>query len=96
MEKESVELIKDLDGELLHVLVNIETLEDVRMELSNLRGEMYGAKSHYYPVQLLQYHQTVRILDDLLFYTVKDLEQNYQRVSEIVEQLYNKIARPPM
>jgi len=95
MEKELRELVYDLDFKLGNINLNKGTLNDISDELGHLREDMDTVdfrngdkKIHYEEV-----HHKVRMLDDLIHYVVKELNQNYDKTQEIKHDLFIKVVK---
>jgi len=86
MANELEKLVHELDSKLVEILVNIETLEHVQRELTNIRQKVDSVGGDDDILMTIN-GLLIRILDDLLFYTVADLNNNYKAASIIMESL---------
>jgi len=81
-------LALNLDDSFASLLVNIETLEQVRFEMARLRQQYDLCEVDR--KLCLSNRSIIRLLDDLLYYTVVDLSDNYEVASSIVAKLLEK------
>ena len=91
MKGELHNLIFDMDDCLAKLLVNIETLEQIQFELANVRQQFDLRTGENMLGEVLNY-PVIRILDDLLFYTLVDMNVNYEAASLLVERMLGRIA----
>lgn len=89
MASELYNLVFDVDECLSKLLVNIETLEQIQFELANIRQKLDLAGDEETLENKLSY-PVIRILDDLLFYTLVDMNDNYETVSLLVEKIISR------
>lgn len=81
-------LALNLDDSFASLQVNIETLEQVRFEMARLRQQYDLCEVD--SKLCLSNCSIIRLLDDLLYYTVVDLSDNYEVASSIVAKLLEK------
>ncbi|HZW67999.1 MAG TPA: hypothetical protein VFF20_05280 [Pseudogracilibacillus sp.] len=83
-------LALNLDDSFASLLVNIETLEQVRFEMARLRQQYDFCEIDR--KSCLSNCSIIRILDDLLYYTIVDLADNYELASSTVAKLLEKTS----
>ncbi|PKG22743.1 hypothetical protein [Niallia nealsonii] len=79
----------DLTNEIASVGTKVETLKDVQVLMAHLREDMDGAvyrneEAAYYK----ENHRMVRVLSELLYYTVNDLNRIYDNADKIGERIH--------
>lgn len=84
-------LALNLDDSFASLLVNIETLEQVRFEMARLRQQYDFCEDNR--ESCLTNCSIIRVLDDLLYYTIVDLSKNYEVASSTVAKLLEKTSR---
>lgn len=85
-----VHVLSDGMGE---VFCNLVTLRAVRTELNYLREDMDSTNPEDMRYSIVQFHHKVRLLDDLLSYTVDELGENFKQTNEASDQLFHEIVR---
>lgn len=85
MHKETLQIIEELEHHLSQLTIPLETLQNLQRELSQLRTslEPFGKTITINPDPLLK----ISLLDDLLYYTVKDCETQLQKIFVLLESL---------
>lgn len=87
MHKETLQIIEELEHHLSQLTIPLETLQNLQRELSQLRTslEPFGKTKTITinPDPLLK----ISLLDDLLYYTVKDCETQLQKIFVLLESL---------
>lgn len=81
-------LVFDLDDYVAKLLVNIETLENVHYKLMKLRQQQ-PSLSNEGPLLHHSNNVLINILDDLLFYTLLDLKENYEAIVTLIQHIGN-------
>lgn len=85
-------LVLDLDEQVAKILVNIETIEQIHCKFTNVRQQIDFRADE--GSTLCRSNATlVHILDDLLFYTLDDLNKNYQATSEVTERIVTHLEK---
>lgn len=87
--KNQAELTFKLDIKLGAIGANLSTLNDVKDKLGYLREDMdtavyRGLEQAYFQ----EFHRTVRILDDLIRYSMEELNTNFDETNEISHLLF--------
>ena len=88
-DKDFRELAFDLDAELGSVLGNLITLNDVSDLTWRLREDMDNVKDEGIRVRIKEFQRSVRILEQLMFYSMKDINVRFQNVININEAIFN-------
>lgn len=78
--------ILDLDGELAKVLINLETLGDLHKELTKVWQELTLIDNRVFRESVL-----LKLLNELLYYTVNDLREHHRRMEKGIKRLYDNI-----
>lgn len=89
--RELYNLAFEADNCLAKLLVNMETLEQIHVQLANVRQRFDLQTDEKKSEEMLNY-PVIRILDDLFFYTLVDLNTNYETISLLVEQFIARTA----
>jgi len=87
------ELVHSLEDDVGNIVSRIITLQDVKSELGVLRVDMDNLKKGTERIALINFHRKVRILDDLVSYTVSELEENYHQIQDTKDELFNKVVK---
>jgi hypothetical protein len=95
MNKKLKKLILDVETDLARMLINVETLQYVQIELARLCQHIDEMKEGSTALLHVPNYSTLFVLDELLFYTVKDLMMNYESVSLVVEKINSSISNMP-
>lgn len=90
MKSELYNLVFNMDDCLSKMLVNIETLEQIQSELAHVRQQIDLLKVENTLGEKMNY-PVIRILDDLLFYTLIDMNTNYETASLLVERMLERL-----
>lgn|SRR5690625_2103948 len=90
MKSELYNFVFDMDDCLSKLLVNVETLEQIQFELANVRQQM-DLHNHESMLKNSLNGSVIRILDDLLFYTIEDMNTNYEAISLLVEGMLERL-----
>lgn len=93
MEGEFRELVLELDSDLAKILVNIETLADIQKELANIWQNNNKINSNKIYTRVLEDTIRLKLLDELLYYTIKDLAEHHKQMSHIVQQLNKQMIQ---
>lgn len=92
--KSTIDLVSDLETNLSKLLLQIETLHNIHIELSFIRNRCDQERMNDQIVNYFVDERTkIRIIDDLLFYTVKDLENHYEIMMSQVEKLMTFLSQ---
>lgn len=83
-------LVFELDDHIAKILVNIETLEQIHRKFTYVRQQTDLLNGSQTTVTYSN-HTLIHLLDDLFFYTLVDLNDNYRTTSMLVEQVVNRI-----
>lgn len=87
MAKTPLELLQELEDTIAQLSIQIETLQNIHTEMSTLRIQLthlHGRKeAHVFTEQITK----VKLLDDLLYYTVNDLQIQYESILKQIEYL---------
>lgn len=86
-------LIIELETDLARILVNVETLQYAQVELARLCQQLDEIKEGHTSILHLPNYSTLFVLDELLFYTVRDLMMNYESVSLLVEKIHTSLQK---
>lgn len=76
-----------LESDVANMLLNIETLQHIQVELAKICREIEGAKFKDVLHVNLSNYSTLFVLDELLFYTVNDLKENYEAAKMRLENI---------
>lgn len=88
-------IARELNNNVFAMLPTVETLVDVEVLLGHLREDM-DAVVHQGEIcegYYREHHRMVRVLSELIRYTVKDLADQYERIEETQEKNFNMIVR---
>lgn len=99
IEKEEKEMRKtafDLEGVVTSISLRTETLDDISTNLKHLQGSMdqavfNGTENISFP----EHHREVRILAELMYYTVNELVKNHAEAEELSKDLLSKVKNQP-
>lgn len=94
MSKTVKHLIVELETGLAKILINIETLQYIQMEFARVVQQIDRKKEKISFFQLPNY-STLFVIDELLFYTVKEIMTNYEAISIIIEKIHTKFDKGP-
>lgn len=86
------DLAHELDREMGSINCSIITLEDVRTLTAHLREDMDNVNQDYLKFEFRDFHRTVRVLDELMRYTVKELENNFNKAYDIKSAIFKKVV----
>lgn len=78
--------ILDLDDYLAKMLINIETLEQIHYKFTSLRQQVDHYSNHNCLIDK-EHMVTVRILDDLLFYTLVDMNEHHRKMLTLIDRI---------
>lgn len=87
------ELAQELDNEVSSVAVKLGTLNDVRTVLGQLRIKMDNLDESNARIYFHEIHTSVRLIDDLIEYTMEKLNVEFAEIEETKEVLFQKIVR---
>lgn len=87
------DLIFELDSETGSINSKAITLDDINTLIGQLRIAMDNVDEKDVRLHYSDYHRKVRILDELIRYTVNDLNKDLEKLYEIKENLFNEVIR---
>ena len=95
--KDVVGAVQELETELMAIQARVETLSDIGTRLNWLKDDM--AEIDLNDMSLVVYmfkehHQTLRILQSLMNYTMSDLKEYCNTANELHSYLFDEIVRP--
>lgn len=95
-EKEMKQTAFDLEGVISSISLRVETLDDISTNLKHLQGAMDqavfdGIEKFSFP----EHHREVRILAELMYYTVNELVKNHAEAEELSKDLLSKVKTQP-
>ena len=91
-EKEMKQTAFDLESVVNSISLRVETLDDISTNLKHLQRSMdqavfNGTESIAFP----EHHREVRILAELMYYTVNELVKNHAEAEELSGDLLSKV-----
>jgi len=86
MQQTCADALLEIEGELVKIVVNVETLERIHKQLTVILPQLKDINNKGLAFQLLQ-QGTMEILEELLFYTVKDLRENCESITNYLAKL---------
>ena len=91
-EKEMKKTAFDLEGVISSISLRLETLDDISTNLKHLQGDMDqavfdGIEKFSFP----EHHREVRILAELMYFTVNELAKNHAEAEELSKDLLSKV-----
>ena len=96
MEKKLSELVHELDHSLGCILSNKESIEAITTELSHVREDVGNTDQTNLTSMGLRFrdisHKIV-LLDDLINFVLKDLNSNFEAVSDTSHLLFHEIIK---
>ena len=64
---------------------------DIRTMLGHLRMNFDNVKKEELQFRFNDFHRQIRVLDDLMSYTMKDLSEEYGQLSEISDLVFEEV-----
>ncbi|WP_077705517.1 hypothetical protein [Virgibacillus dokdonensis] len=93
MENNLNELVHELESQTGDLNLKVITLNDVREVIGHLRDDMDNVNIETLRISFREFHQTIRLMDDLLKYTVDDLNQVNDELKNTKQQLFEKFIK---
>ncbi|QFF98800.1 hypothetical protein PB01_08115 [Psychrobacillus glaciei] len=87
------DLARELDNDLSSIAVKVDTLKDLKTSITNLRIEMDGINERDARVYFMDFHRSIRLIDDLFQHTVNSLSDEFEEVEVTKDFLFNKIVK---
>lgn len=95
MEKTLRNLAFELDYTMGSIGLKVGTLSDMQTVLGQLRVSMdtalHRGETHGYNHE---HHREVRLLSDLMYYVMKELNETYEKAQEINTSIFEAIIKP--
>lgn len=101
-EKNLRDLAFELDEIVNSIIANVHTLKDVEDELYKIRDEMDSIELNINKdtsdliaglLKFLELHKPVRIINDLLYYSVNDLKENCEICRKTADMVFKKVVK---
>ncbi|MEK5100934.1 hypothetical protein MKX83_02925 [Cytobacillus sp. FSL M8-0252] len=95
MENKTVRnLVHDLDFELGEIGLRSSVLDDIQTLMYQLVTDMndkvhLGQERHYFR----EWHRELRVLSELLHYTVNDLKEEYESTRKVYGTIFEKVVK---
>ncbi|MEC1723919.1 hypothetical protein P9E34_04055 [Schinkia azotoformans] len=87
-------LSHELDHQLSGVACSVETLSDIETLLGFTKQKMDDAAHKGEEKFYFHYvHREVRVLQNLLFHTLRELNENYKKARDISDEIFNKVVK---
>ncbi|HDR3902063.1 TPA: hypothetical protein QCO88_004693 [Bacillus cereus] len=88
------EIVYELDDGIGSIGAKVETLVDVEILMARLMEDMdrivsEGNENFYFH----EFHRKLRVYSSLLNYTTSDLNKDFEKASELKEELFNKVVK---
>ncbi|PEG03934.1 MULTISPECIES: hypothetical protein [Bacillus cereus group] len=88
------EIVYELDEEIGSIGAKISTLEDVEILMARLMEDMdrvvsEGNENFYFH----EFHRKLRVYWQLINYTTSGLNKDFEKTSELKEELFNKVVK---
>lgn len=87
------DIVHTLSEGMGNIFCNLVTLRAVRTELNYLREDMDSTNPEDMKYSIIEFHHKVRLLDDLMSYTIDELDENFKQTNETSDQLFHEIVR---
>ncbi|NWO14669.1 hypothetical protein [Virgibacillus sp.] len=87
------ELVKVLDTQTGDLNLKVITLNDVQEVIGHLREDMDNINEQDVRFYFRDFHQTVRIMDELLRYTVDELNQVNVELHNTMQAIFEKVIK---
>lgn len=86
-------LVYDLDNEVLKITCSLETFDDLHTTLNHLRQEMDEKGQGNAMLYFQEWSRTIRIADELMRHSLKDLSAAYGKITNISEVLFQRVVK---
>ncbi|EEM57724.1 hypothetical protein CN305_11100 [Bacillus cereus] len=88
------EIVYELDEEIGSIGAKVSTLEDVEILMARLMEDMdrvvsEGNENFYFH----EFHRKLRVYWQLINYTTSGLNKDFEKTSELKEELFNKVVK---
>ncbi|HDR8451093.1 TPA: hypothetical protein QC311_003618 [Bacillus cereus] len=88
------EIVYELDEEIGSIGAKVSTLEDVEILMARLMEDMdrvvsEGNENFYFH----EFHRELRVYWQLINYTTSGLNKDFEKTSELKEELFNKVVK---
>lgn len=95
MEKERTlyNLAHEMDYQCGAISLNLETLNDIRTIAGKLCVDMDNVKPEDARFQFHEFFHHVRVIENLLRYTVNELNKNYDELDKTKETIFVEVVR---
>lgn len=86
-----LDLALGLDENLGSVGLRVEVLEDISVKMKNLQENMdQSVYNGTEKITFANHHREVRVLAELMYYTMNELTKNYEETSVVSESITDK------
>lgn len=96
MKIELKKLVSDLESRVGFIGVRVSTLNDIEVLFGHLNDSMAQAKHDENQLLYFEEHfREVRILSELMYFTMKELNGELSKIEKIREALFEKVIKNP-
>lgn len=81
-------LASELDNHLTGVYASGESLNDIKTILGHLREDMGSTKEEDIRYSFKEFHLKVRVLDDLMTYTMKEFNEIHYKANAVKDEIF--------
>lgn len=88
-----MDLVFKLESEIASVNLKVITLNDIRTLMGRLRDDMDNVNEKEIRIYFMDYHRSIRVLDELIWHTVNDLNKANEKLYELHQYLFDKVVK---
>lgn len=87
------EEILELDGQMGSLMLNVSSIVDVMTELAYVREKMDNIDPQEAYFYFRELHHKIRLLDDLMKYAARELDENQTLAHQTVSDMYKSTCK---
>lgn len=87
------DLVHQLDSETGALLLRSTVMSDISEELSHLQIKMDEVKPELAIYYFYEWYRKVRMLSQLMHYASRDLQESYDNIHRIMEDLFRNVVK---